>query len=495
MKNTKKLAGLLLAVVMVMSMATAIFAADPATYTITINNATEGHTYEAYQIFKGDLSESTLSNIEWGNGVNSEALLTALKSDATIGSAFTDCTNAAMVAKALEGKGNDTDFMKAFAQIVGDHLTTSAGTSAFADSKYTITGLSAGYYLVKDTGAITGHDTYTRFILEVVKDVTVTHKGTVPSVEKTVEEKNDTTDTTSTGDAADYDIGDEIKFTLTGTLPSNYADYETYKYVFHDTLSAGLTYKANSVKVYIDADGGTDITDNFTVEANGTTLNISCNDLKAITELTANNEIVVTYTATLNENAVVGNSGNINTVKVEFSNDPNFDGTGTPPTGNTPEDTVVVFTYKTIINKVDEGNNALTGAAFKLEKLVGTEWKTVKEITTGSTFEFSGLDAGKYRLTETVTPAGYNTIAPIEFEITAANDGNVITSLTGTATELTFTSNVTDGSLTADVVNKAGSLLPSTGGIGTTIFYTVGAILVIGAVVLLVTKRRVGAAR
>lgn len=284
--------------------------------------------------------------------------------------------------------------------------------------------------------------------------------------------------------------------------------------VFHDTLSKGLTYN-NDAKVYIGGEETSGFTVTSTVNADGTTtLTISCDDVKA---LGASNSSVITveYTAKLKENAVIGSAGNPNEVHLEYSNNPNKSEEGDNETGNTPKDTVIVFTYKTIINKVTknpdydpevEGSEEyipLTGAEFTLEKYnkETDKWEaiTVVKNDEGTTFTFSGLDDGNYRLTETTTPAGYNTIAPIEFTITAEHeiesDNPALTSLSGNATtgEITFTSNTTDGSLSADVVNNAGATLPETGGIGTTIFYVLGTILVLGAGVLLVTKKRMNA--
>ena len=219
-------------------------------------------------------------------------------------------------------------------------------------------------------------------------------------------------------------------------------------------------------------------------------------------------KITVEYTATLNTNAVIGSAGNPNTVNLEYSNNPNQGGEG--ETGTTPDDTVIVFTYKTVINKVDGEGNPLTGAEFTLEKFVKgddgvDEYNTVKGTWTpidvvknaeGTEFTFKGLDDGIYRLTESVTPAGYNTIESIVFTVIAEHDiladNPALTSLTGEAVTglITFTPVLAEGALTTDVVNNAGSILPSTGGIGTTLFYVFGALLVIGAGVLLVVKKR-----
>ena len=509
MKHIKKLASLLLVLVMVFALATTAFA-EETTYSITINNSTAGHTYEAYQIFTGDLAEKDgakiLSNIVWGSGV-SEAGQTALG-------------DAAAKAETLKTEAD----AKAFAKAVAPYLTTAAGSAnTVTDGKYVISGLAAGYYLVKDQDdSLTGdNDSYTEYIIQVVGNVTATPKSDVPEVQKKVKDINDSTDTTKTDwqDSADYDIGDSIPFQLKATLADNVSSYTTYKVVFHDTLSKGLTYN-NDAKVYID---GTE-TNGFTVTADGTTtLTVSCDDVKA---LGAGNSSVITveYTAKLNENAVLGSAGNPNEVYLEYSNNPNKSENGNNETGETPKDVVIVFTYKTIINKVDSENAPLTGAAFKLEKLIkgkdgaaGT-WTTVKEFTvdeTTTSFTFSGLDDGQYKLTETKTPAGYNTIDPIYFVIEATPDATADTpALTVLKAYLTDengnkktevkdgetvnidlgTVDLTAGSITTTVVNKSGSELPSTGGIGTTIFYVLGGVLVLAAVVLLVTKKRMSGA-
>ena len=509
MKHIKKLASLLLVLVMVFALATTAFA-EETTYSITINNSAKDHTYEAYQIFTGDLSGTTLSNIVWGSGV-SEAGQTALG-------------DAAAKAETLKTEAD----AKAFAKAVAPYLTTAAGSAnTVTDGKYVISGLAAGYYLVKDQdGSLTGdNDSYTEYIIQVVGNVTATPKSDVPEVQKKVKDINDSTDTTKTDwqDSADYDIGDSIPFQLKATLANNVSSYTTYKVVFHDTLSKGLTYN-NDAKVYIDGTETNGFTVTATVNADGTTtLTVSCDDVKA---LGAGNSSVITveYTVKLNENAVLGSAGNPNKVYLEYSNNPNKSETGDNETGETPKDVVIVFTYKTIINKVDSENKPLTGAAFKLEKLIkgkdgaADTWTTVKEFTvdeTTTSFTFSGLDDGQYKLTETKTPAGYNTIDPIYFVIEATHDetadaptlktlnayltdanGNKQTEMKdGESVNIDLgTVDLTAGSITTTVVNKSGSELPSTGGIGTTIFYVLGGVLVLAAVVLLVTKKRMSGA-
>ncbi len=512
MKNMKKLAGLLLALVMVLSMAVVSAEGDSAatTYSITINNTATGHTYEAYQIFKGDLSkdekgENVLSNIEWGTGI-SEAGVTALG-------------DAAAKAESLKTEAD----AKAFADAVAPYLADVAASSGEpAEGKYTISGLEAGYYLVKDKdNSLDGKDdAYTEYMIKVVENVTAAPKGNSPMVEKKVKDTNDSVadSTTDWQDSADYDIGDDVPFQLKATLAGNVESYNTYKVIFHDTLSAGLTYNADA-KVYLgEGETRTDVTDEFTITEENGTLTISCDNVKAF-GATNNSIITVEYTAKLNENAVLGEAGNPNIVYLEYSNNPNWvpgeepDEEDEEPTGETPEDKVIVFTYKVVVNKVTsnpdydpevEGSEetiALPGAGFTLYKKTGVDeegkaiWTRIGEELKGdemTTFEWKGLDDGDYKLEETTTPAGYNTIEPIEFTITAEHDvlsdNPALTKLEGG--ELATGEFKATGIIEADVVNQSGTTLPETGGIGTTIFYVAGGLLVAGAVILLVTKRR-----
>ena len=301
-------------------------------------------------------------------------------------------------------------------------------------------------------------------------------------------------------------------------MPSNIDSYSTYKYVFTDTMSKGLTYTASTdekksftVTLYTsnEDETGIDITNHFTEAIadyegldleydGGKVITWTCDNLKGIgVTLAKDTKVVVTYSAKLNKDAVIGSAGNPNTVNLTYSNNPNQGGDG--DTGKTPDDKNIVFTYKTVVNKVDQDKKSLAGAAFKLEKKQsdGT-YKTVNELKAGeeTKFEFTGLDDGDYKLTETTTPAGYNTIAPIKFTISAEHsttaDEPSLTTLSGDATsgEATFTPDTTNGSLTTDVVNQKGSTLPSTGGRGTTMIYIIGAALVVTAGVVLVMRKK-----
>lgn len=534
MKRMKKILSVLLSVVMVMAMGITAFAEDGSasgttqTYSVTISNATG--EYEIYQVFAGDLSvdsdteAKTLSNVKWGKDVNVFEY-TINDVDPTTSIAEQKGSDAQKIAEYLAAKSNDSAVAKDFAKTAIDNVKTdlnSGRAQTKKDGTATFTNLTAGYYVVKNT-SVGESESYTEYILQVVGDVTVNNKADVPTSEKKVKDINDSTDSTdiaATGwqDSADYDIGDEVPFQLKGTIADNYDAYTSYYYAFHDIESEGLTFKEiKSVYVMNNGSDRTELTKNqYTLKKNTTEGAITDNcsfelifdDLKTLKKddgtalVNEDSQIFVEYTSTLNAKAVPGSQGNPNTMHLEFSNNPNGEGKGT-----TPNDTVIVFTYKVVINKVNENGDPLTGADFKLEKQakngnwaeVDKDRKSVSNATDGTkncVFTFTGLDDGVYRLTEITTPTGFNTIDQIIFTVTAdhdtLSDSPQLSKLSGEkkSGEITLTSNKDAGSLTSDVVNKEGSILPSTGGIGTTIFYVVGAVLMIGAGVILVSRRR-----
>jgi fimbrial isopeptide formation D2 family protein/LPXTG-motif cell wall-anchored protein len=549
---TKHFMAMLLSLVMVMTMGLTVFAAEEeagstsgsrtetqvtesntnnntsntssTTYKLTLKGTATGHTYEAYQIFTGDLSKKedgtkVLSNVAWGTGVT-----------------YNGTESAADVAKAL-GDGTMT-----IAQLEDKlTLTTLKKTVPSAKDNTVIDDLAAGYYLVKDEDHTQEgkSDAYTKFIVQVVGNTEADIKSGVPTVEKKVKDTNDSTGITSDWqDSADADFNDEVEYKITGTLPDSYEYYTKYSYIFTDTMSKGLTYTASTdakksftVTLYKDSNDaeGTDITSHFNenisnytgddqVYAGGKVITWTENDtngLKDISDVTKSSKIVVTYKAKLNDDAKIGSAGNPNKVDLTFSNNPNKDHEG--ENGKTPEDKNIVFTYKTIVNKVDQDKKSLPGAAFTLQKKIKqangtTEYEDVKTIGPKdeknndiTTFTFTGLDDGDYKLIESMTPAGYNTISPIEFRISAdhdvSSDDPTLISLTGTditpgvanEKKATFTPSLkdeNDGSLTTDVINKKGSTLPSTGGRGTTMIYIIGAALVVTAGVVLVMRKK-----
>lgn len=527
MKNMKKFASILLALVLAMALTVPALAAENKT--ITINNDKTGHVYGAYQIFIGDVATKTegegeaaktveiLSNVQWGSNINEEnqgLIKTALNLEA----AATAGDVATAIATQYAGRGADlADFLDGY--ITGDPV---ASANAPVNGAYTMS-VPTGYYLIKDTSSVVGDDAKTDFILEIVGDASVSPKASdTPTPDKEVLDTNDSTGDPDDdwGDSADHDVGDTISYRLTATLPTSYTEYKHYKLEFHDTMDKGLTYN-NDAKVYVvNGTNKTEITglptDAITSSTDATTgkttLTVSLADLKADAYTTygivAGSKIVVEYTAELNENAVFKNN---NEMYLVFSNDPNWDGDGEPPTGTSETVINVVFTYKPTVNKVDADENPLTGAEFELYKWdEDTEgWVKLADATkneAGTSFSFEGIDDGVYKLVESKTPAGYNTVADILFgvkathttpdadptltihDVTWMEDTKLWSFSTGEKTDFEIVANA--GTISTDVVNVSGAQMPETGGIGTTIFYTLGGLMVVAAGVLLVTKRR-----
>ena len=496
MKHTKKLASLLLALVMVFALATTAFAAENTTI-----SAPEGstRTYEVYQIFTGDLHEGVLSNIKWGkNGTG------------TVGTAVDQTALDALAA--VNGK-SDTEKLTEIQKYV--KLDSEKFGTVSNGNSLTV---PTGYYLIKDTGPVNDGEAYSLYVVQVVGPTTISPKVGTTTSDKKVKDTNDSAanSTTDWQDSADYDIGDAVPFKLSATIAQDYTSYtHGYKLTFHDKEDAGLTFNASSVKVYVD---GEEITSGFTVVTEGLTggctFEVRFANLKDIASVKARSVISVEYTSTLDTDATVGSAGNKNTSHVTYTNNPNDEQAG--ENGKTRDDVVIVFTYQTIVNKVtknpaydaskdtgktgtdSDGNKefiSLKGAGFTLHKknASGT-YEAVESELKGedmTTFTWSGLDDGDYKLVETTTPAGYNTIADIEFTITAthdvSSDNPTLISLSGGDK---FTGKVSTGVVSANIENQSGAQLPSTGGIGTTIFYVLGSVLVIGAAVLLVTKKR-----
>ena len=448
------------------------------------------HTYQVYQIFTGDYSNGKLSNVKWGqNSKNRDK-------GVDVGGKVSENVLNRLAAVVSSSDADKLAVIEQYANLSENGMDTVSESKSIK--------VAAGYYLFKDTTTGISGNTY---IAEVVGNVLIKAKNShVPGFEKKLKDKNDTTENDFSGwqDVADHDIGDEIPFKLEGTVPADYdAEYTSYYFAFHDEEEAGLTFNPKSVKVYVD---DTEITTGFELKTTPTddcSFEVVFNNLKDIKAVHAGSTIRVEYTSTLNENAVIGGNGNLNRAKLQYSNNPR----NVESKGETVWDNVVVFTYQVVVNKYANSvaeNNKLKGAEFTLTKKLKdgtTKDIAVAKSQDGVRFTFKGLDDGEYTLTETVTPEGYNTIEPITFNVSANHEINwdgtgnrsaLLESLTGNkgTGEITFTSDKGTGALTTDIINKSGTVLPSTGGMGTTVFYVVGGGLMAVAVVLLVTKKR-----
>ena len=494
----KKLITLLAVLTLALAMAVPAFAeTTTTTYTITIKNGTG--TYAAYQIFKGDLHDNTLSNIKWGDNVTHDG-------QKVLG-------HPADKAKALTGEAE----AKAFASEVAQYLTDpAAGTGT--DS---ITGLAAGYYLIKNTDVGTG-EVFTDYILQVVENVTVQPKSGKPTLDKQIRHN----DNGEWGVVGDNQIGDTVEFRTLTTVPI-VSGYTQYTYAIHDEMSAGLTSNVRSNEdVTIKVNDETVLDKNYytvTVdEVNTNKFTVTVDVLNAIKDgkMVEGNTLYTYYTGILNEKAKVYNDGKQdNKAYLEYSNNPHDNKT----TNKTPEKVVYDWTFKMGVKKVDGADGTpLTDAKFVLSKNGNCSLGTIGDDGTPSTttdlinliensdgsytvapagyngsvvnvmtagdITINGLDdATVYYLYETKAPAGYNRLtAAVRFEITAtySDAGDNCTSVTATV------NNDVQSSVSVNVRNNKGSTLPSTGGIGTTLFYVIGGGLMAVAAVLLVTKKR-----
>lgn len=536
--------------------ASTAMAVDGNTVNVTVPGAgsnLNGHAYTAYQILSGTQATSggALGDAAWGSGINDAAFLEALEADTTIGKYFTNVTDAKGFAEALSNTANfphDGANTRLVAKIAMKN-TKGAGTALAAGSS---TQLDKGYYLIVDSTA-DGQTVYNPAVLAITSNIEIEDKTGVPTLEKKVQEnKKDATGDTAYGskfnDVADYNIGDEVPFHLIGSVP-DMSQYETYTYKFTDTFDKGFdAVDTSNVKVYLsndkklDLEGeskDSDITSHFSgtngsiqytaaTEAQGetagtkATLTVSTKDLKKAATYSKEppQYVIVSYTAKLNANAKIGLPGNVNEAYLTYSNKPDQSGQGeNQPTGNTPEDKVIVFTYGLDVTKVDSKNTGtkLKDAEFKLKNSDG-KWATITDgkVTGWTTtendgsvlksdaegnFKVTGLDDGTYTLVETKAPAGYNLPADgfsVTLKATTANDqtwnGTANTALTGLAVKVDQTNgtgNVDTGLGAIAIKNTQGSTLPSTGGMGTVLLYVAGiAVFVLAGVTLVMALRR-----
>ena len=596
MKKLAKVLSLALVLVMVLSLGGTAWA-DPTPVTtgsISISNTKTGHTYEAYQIFDGDLVNDNgslvLSNIKWGTGVLADM------SSFSWTPKDTELKTANAVADYLAGLSGEA--ASAAADALATHLKTNnylstehVDATTPVEGKYTISGLYAGYYLVVDKAGVlpaAADDVYSDYIVQVLGTVTsIAPKGSIPSLDKQVADNEtgnagDTTSATATNptnknpgegwfESADHKINESFQFKLLATIPASVDlnDYEEYEIVFNDVMSTGVTFESiASVKMKDAGDGAFATVEarNYThsrniyeddayIECEGdgsTPWTLTITDVKtAVDDLDFNKDITieVIYNAHLNTDAQVlaesDSTTNENTSYITYSNNPNAD-----TKGKSPEDHVWVFTYKIDNIKVDGANKkdvtstveldatlkeaidavgtgktytkdgkvyikednkyyelpALADAGFTLKdsgnndvnliwddskgayrpataaEIAETGYSAEMKSQANGKFNIIGLDAGTYTLEETTVPAGYNKAQNITVTIGATHKEN--------DDQNTATATLTNTNTNNTIVNNKGNQLPETGGVGTTLFYVFGSMLVIAAAVYFVTKKR-----
>lgn len=454
----KKVFAILLALALVLSMSVAAFAANDGS--ITIENTTIGKTYTIYKVFDATYSGSNVSYTYTKTG-DSDALYAALTGE---GSPFTLTATSTANVYNVSSSDNSAN-ISAFLKTNAAKLTQTATANATA-STLKFSNLGYGYYY------ITSSLGSTVTIDSAVKDVTVVDKNedgpTAP------DKKADGADSNTAS------IGSKVPYTVTGNLARYNGETKIVSYTFTDTMSSGLTFN-DDVVLKVGGNALTKDTDyTYTKNDNGFTIVLTTWTAEAGFKYAVDAAYEITYSANVNENAVIGTAGNTNSFELQYNNNPS----------TKLDDTTTTKVFEFALNKVDNSSNALTGAKFTLKKGDSTIEFTkngnvytvcaagtagaVTTIEAGSV-TIKGLGAGTYTLTETEAPAGYNMLAaPLTVVINADGtftlDGNSVTEV--------------------KVVNSTGSELPSTGGIGTTIFYVVGGLMVAVAIVLLVTKKK-----
>lgn len=539
-KLSRKLSSLFGALVLLFSLFVAIPAELQTVHAassikVTINDSTKNSSYNGYQLLKADVGEGDAVTYSLNDKYKDIVLKAAGVSD------FDGLKKFLEEHKGSQNSTTGEDAtLREFADKVYKDISKAnlKADQTFKSGENTLDTANAGYYLLADATAPKADSTkdpynYSATLLTglVNKDVTLNVKSTTPIVHKKVLEGNPgATNTRNYVDATDYNIGDTVPFMITGTISSQIKSYDKYTYYFTDTLPKGLTLDKDSIVVqaenvtsgYAKGINATDATKlkasdyTTTVTDNGdgsTTFKVEINDLKSLVKagtVKTSDTIVVTYNAKLNKDAVIGQAGNTNNVKLTYSNNPYNDQTGTTTNRNAK-----VYTYELVVNKTGNNNNPLTGAGFTLYKKNGNDYtevakldpsqttdensKIVAKVENGTKFEFSGLDQGEYKISETTVPKGYKKAADITFTINAtfdkqnSSDAALKTlSVTNAPAGQDFSTDLASGVIDTTVNNKSdtGFELPSTGGMGRYIFLAVGALIVLAAIVVPSLKKK-----
>ena len=506
--------------------------------------------FVAYQIFNAKVvdgtsaSDKVVSDVAWAENVTEPtqaSIINAIKQSAGYDSSKSklpeDKTPTAQdvadwMADNLQDASwvvNNGDLLDTIADLVKGTtpaMPRGASSAAFAADDTSISFKNSGYYLfLTDDSSIGTKDSYfelrqtgTSPIFAVVggSAVEVTEKTGIPTVTKKIK---DDKSGARWADKADSQVGQDVKYQLTGTVAENVASFDSYYYEFRDELSAGLTVTDASIKVFAGSDraSAVEITSGFTPEVKnaengaGQTLTVKFDNLKlAVANLSSSTKIFVEYTAQLDPNkAVVGGEGNENTVKLIYSNNPMSDGKG-----ESVPDTVRDYTYALKLVKGDSADETakLSGVKFTIQATGADEGDGTKfvqedgslgadsyEFTTDRNGEINikGLDAGTYTVEETHTLDGYNTLPKFTFTITAdglGNDegnNNLSVSATKNGSDLVMKPSVDNGTVTLTVKNKKGSGLPLTGLNGVTFTWIAGgAVLCIGVAHLIRSRKQ-----